>query len=82
MRLYPADLNRTAIWSIELSASRGLGNRDLVLQLINHCSLDQPSADQLDEASAVVEQLRDFDRADSQTIATAILSVFCPDRLR
>lgn len=68
-----AELSARAQWSCGLSGARGLSDRDMVLQLIEHCQLSRPNDETLADLALVVEELRYVDASDYAAISTALL---------
>jgi hypothetical protein len=68
------DLAARAQWSCSLSGARGLGDRDMVLQLIEHTDLSRPDDATLSELTRICERLRADDAADYAAISTGLLA--------
>jgi hypothetical protein len=67
------DLQARAAWSVGLSRSRGLGNPDLLVQLLGHCRLDRVTP----EAFAAAVDVANVQRAgaDDRQLAEMLLAV-------
>jgi hypothetical protein len=66
-------LLETAAWSVQLSADRGLGNRDMVMQIVRHCALGAPPDSAIERATAAVVQLRSDEHQPAPMIAHGVL---------
>jgi len=70
--LGPDEKAAKAQWSCELSKARGLGDEDLVRQIVKHCNLAEPTPEAVSKiASEVVLDQRG--EASSEELAAAIL---------
>jgi hypothetical protein len=70
--LEPTEKLAKAQWSVGLSKARGLGDQDLVRQIVKHCNLPEPTPDTAAKiANEVVLDQRGT--LSSQDLAAAIL---------